>query len=164
MDVTLSLAQAANIDVSGHLNALGLSWEIIGPSPLPAFVVVAVVRVPPDQSKQALRAELRLVDASGQDVTLGDGSERKMLIQDTITVPPASERPAGLSGGAAMIVEMSAGLVLDPGLYEWILTVSGESRPEWRRRFYVRAKADEYPPRLRLTGRTLAERSVGDAE
>jgi hypothetical protein len=150
MDVTLALAQAANIDVNGHINALGLGWEVIGPSPLPAFVVIAVVRGPSELPEQAMSTELRMVDSQGRLVTQRDDPDRELLIQNELTMAPASERPAGLLGGAAMVVSMSAGLILDPGLYEWVLSVNGESRSDWRRKFYVRAKNDEFPPHLRL--------------
>ncbi|MZE80853.1 DUF6941 family protein [Streptomyces xinghaiensis] len=151
MDVTLALARAANIDVSGHINALGLGWEVIGPSPLPAFVIIAVARVAPEDSERPLETELKLVDSEGQLVTLSNDSDRELVIQNQIKVPPAFERPPGLHGGAAMIVDMSPGLVLDPGLYEWVLSLNGETYPQWRRRFYVRAKSDEFPNRLHLS-------------
>ncbi|WP_438818525.1 DUF6941 family protein [Streptomyces brasiliscabiei] len=150
MDVTLALAQAANVDASGNINALGLGWEVIGPSPLPPFVVIAVVRVPPEQAELPIAAELRMVDSDGKLVTQRDDPDRDLLVRNELKVAPAPERPPGLPAGVAMVVSMSAGLILDPGLYEWVLTVNGESRTHWRRRFYVRAKADEFPPHLRL--------------
>jgi len=49
-----------------------------------------------------------------------------------------------MSGGATINAEFGPGMLLEPGFYDWVLWLDGETRSEWRQRFYVRAKPDEY--------------------
>jgi hypothetical protein len=150
MEVTILLATAANIDASGQANALNLGWEIIGPSPLPSFVVFVVVKVPLDRGEEPFDIELRLLDSTGTPVVLGEEDARQPVeLRVQGQAGPSSSRPAGLRGGAGTLLEIGPGMVLEPGIYEWVVSVDGKTQPHWHRPFYVRAKRDEFPPQRR---------------
>ncbi len=104
MEVTVLLADAATYDVNGRVAAIGLGWEITGPSPLPAFNLIVIIKTPVGWGDKPLDVRVQLRD--------GDG------------------------------------LVLDPGLYSFVVSVNDEARSHWRRPFYVRAKPDEFPPQI----------------
>lgn len=145
MEAIILLANASNMTANGQLNILGLGWDVIGPAPLPSHVVVVVMRQLPGDPPRQLRFALRLVNERDEAVVLGTGESRQPVeVHSEIAVGRTEGRPAGLPGGAMVSVEMAAGLPLDPGVHEWVLTVQDE-RQEWRRRFYVRAKPDEFP-------------------
>ena len=147
-DVTVLLANAANLDASGQVNALGLGWEIIGPSPLPGFVVIVQVKASEDQREERFNVRLQLLDSGGNVVASGQQDAMEPLDVEFQGEPsPAAKVPAGLRGGAAVILEMGPGLLLEPGIYEWVVSIEGETQPHWRQRFYVRAKRDEFPSR-----------------
>lgn len=146
MDVTIHLAKAANVAVAGQVDVLGLGWDVIGPGPLPPHVLMVSVKLPAGYAGQPVDVGIRLLDSAGEPVVLGEEkSAQSVEINSQITPPPASAVPAGLQGGVLAVVEVGSGMLLEPGLYEWAVSVAGESSPAWRRRFYVRAKADEFP-------------------
>jgi hypothetical protein len=147
-DVTILLANAANLDASGQVNALGLGWSIIGPSPLPGFVVIVKVMAPEEQREERFNVRLQLLDSVGNVVASGEQDSMEPLDVQFQGEPTSSAKvPAGLSGGAAVILELGPGLLLEPGIYEWVVSIDGETQPHWRQRFYVRAKPDEFPSR-----------------
>ena len=144
MDVSVSLARAANV-AGGHLDVLGLGWNIIGPSPLPSHVLLASVSVPGDHADRSVAFAFELRHGSGEPVILrDDDAAQPVQISAEVVLPPASAVPDGLQRETTAIVEIASGMTLEPGIYEWLVSVDGESRPDWRRRFYVRAKVDEY--------------------
>ena len=150
VEATILLGTAASVDATGQVNALNLGWEIIGPSPLPSFVVLVTVKPPLDWGEQPFEIELRLIDSTGNTVVLGEQEARRPVdLRLRGQTGPSSSRPAGLRGGTTLMVEIGPGIVLEPGIYEWIVSVDGETQPHWRRPFYVRAKPDEFPPQLR---------------
>lgn len=143
MDVIIHLARAANA-ADGQLNVLGLGWNAIGPGPLPAHVLIASVRAPDSRDERPVAFGFELRRASGEPVVLGDDeAAQPVQISAEVALPLSSAVPEGLQRGATTIVEVAAGMVLEPGLYEWVVSVDGDSEPGWRQRFYVRAKADE---------------------
>jgi hypothetical protein len=147
-DVTILLAKAANLDASGQVNALGMGWEIIGPSPLPGFVVIVKVTAPEEQREEQFNVRLQLLDSAGNAVVWGQQDATETLdMRFEGETPPSATVPAGLRGAVAVILEIGPGLLLEPGIYEWVVSVEGETQPHWRQPFYVRAKPDEFPPR-----------------
>jgi len=150
VEATIFLATAANVDATGQINALSLGWEIIGPSPLPSFVVLVIVKPPLDRGEEPFNIELRLLDSTGNPVVLGEqDTPQPVELRVQGQAGPSSSLPAGLRGGTVFMVQMGPGIVLEPGIYEWVLTVDGETQPHWHRPFYVRAKLDEFPPQRR---------------
>jgi hypothetical protein len=153
MNVTIHLANSANVDSGGLVNALGLGWQITGPSPLPPFSVIVLVTAPEDRSEEPFEVRLQLTKSTGEPVMTGDPDEAQPVeLRVMAHVGPSTKRPAGLPTGANLLVEMAPGLLLEPGIYEWVVSIDGESQPSWRRPFYVRAKPDEFPPTLARPG------------
>jgi hypothetical protein len=145
ISASLHLANAASLDVGGTVNALGFGWRITGPSPLPGYVILVLVGMSEDEAGKQIPMVLQLVDEHGSPVTQGD-DRRPVRIETSVEASLALARPPGLASGATLIAELGAGVSLEPGYYEWVLSLGGETRDEWRYKFYVRAKADEYPP------------------
>ena len=147
-DVTILLANAANLDASGQVNTLGLGWSIIGPSPLPGFVVIVKVMAPEEQREERLNVRLQLLDSAGNVVASEEQDAMEPLdVPLQVETVSSAAVPAGLKAGAFFILELGPGLLLEPGIYEWVVSIDGETQPHWRQRFYVRAKPDEFPSR-----------------
>jgi hypothetical protein len=101
-----------------------------------------------DDAGRQIPIVLQLVDEHGSPVTQGDNGERRAVrIESSVQGSLSAQHPPGLAPGATLIAELGAGISVDPGYYEWVLSLGGETRDEWRYKFYVRAKPDEYPPR-----------------
>jgi hypothetical protein len=148
MDVRILLATAANLDAAGQVNALGLGWNIIGPPPLPGFVVIVTAEAPEGQGEEPFDVQVKLLDSAKTPVVIGEqGAEQTMDVHFQAEAAPSATRPAGLTGGTTLILQLGPGILLEPGMYEWVAWVEGETQPNWRRRFYVRAKPDEFPAR-----------------
>jgi hypothetical protein len=148
-EARILLATAANLDAAGQVNALGLGWEIIGPSPLPAFVVIVSVKPSRGRGEEPVDVQLRLLDGAGNPVVLeGQGTPQTLDVRFQAEAGPTTARPVGLRGGTTLIFQIGPGILLDPGMYEWVVSVEDESQPHWRQPFYVRAKPDEFPVRF----------------
>lgn len=147
MDGTLLLANASNITRSGEINLLGVGWRVTGPSPLPSYVVLLVVQNIPDARAGSVTVTMQLVDHLGEPVFLGDEGEaqRPVEIRAAMELPAERVGPEGIGRGINVAVDVGPGMLLEPGYYEWIAQLDGEPT-EWRYRFYVRAKPDEFPP------------------
>ena len=142
--MTIHLARAANV-AGGQLDVLGLGWDVIGPGPLPSHVLIVSVRAPGSRDERPLTIRFELRRASGEPVVLGDDeTAQPVQVSAEVALPSSSAVPEGLRRRAISIVEIAAGMALEPGLYEWVVSVDDDTEPGWRRRFYVRAKADEY--------------------
>ncbi len=153
MNVTIHLTNSANVDSGGLVNALGLGWQITGPSPLPPFAVIVLVTAPENQSEEPFEVRLQLTKSTGEPVVIGDpDAAQPVELRVMAHVSPSTRRPVGLPSGANLIVEMAPGLFLESGIYEWVVSIDGKSQASWRRPFYVRAKADEFPPTLARSG------------
>lgn len=156
VDVTILLADAANLDDAGRVNALGLGWEIIGPPPLSGFTVIVKLTASEERRGERFTIRLQLLDSTGTPVVWGQKDPAEPLdVQFNVEVSRASTVPAGMKEGAAVILEMGPGLLLEPGIHEWVASVDGETKPHWRQPFYVRAKPDEFPrgsPKLPAPG------------
>jgi hypothetical protein len=147
MDAIILLANAVNTEVGGDLNALGLGWEVIGPPPLPQFNILIIIKLSQEFEGDSVGVRLRLVDGAGEPAGPMDGDMvRPLELHQTINHRPPFKTPEGLYGGINMSVTVPSGLAIGPGLYEWILSLDEVPDLEWRRRFYVRAKPDEFPP------------------
>ncbi len=126
-------AQATN----GKLFMLGGGLSVIGPNPQPLAIAMHVT-VPWDRANIAHVWTIDLLDEDGRPVQAGD----KPL---SVTGRFEAGRPAGLRAGTplgvALAINLSA-LRLTPGVgYTFLLSVDGETRPEWRCPLYVRDKS-----------------------
>jgi hypothetical protein len=134
------LADFAQVS-DGKLTIVGGGWSLTGPEPTPVGIAI-LIRVPWDQANQRHVMRLELLDADGQPVEMdaetGDGSEPIVFFDD---VPFEVGRPAGLKPGTPLdfpVAINSGPLLLEPGRYEWRLTIDDEADDDWRLPFSVR--------------------------
>ncbi len=141
--VTMLLADYAQVS-DGKLTVVGGGWSRTGPDPLP-FAIALLVLVPWDQANRKHVMRLELVDSDGNPVMMdGEEGEAAVVFFDDIEFEVG--RPAGVKPGTPLDLPLainSAPLPLDPGRYEWRLTIDGESDEEWRLAFTVRDTPDE---------------------
>jgi hypothetical protein len=134
------LADYAQGDNVGKVNALGLGWSVTT-TPTPHHAVVVMLRVGWDETNVEHQLSLRLLNADGLsavDVPTPFGSQ-PLLIEVTFEVG----RPPGLARGStidhSLAINVGPGLPLAPGRYEWRVEIDGAPRDEWRAAFTVRA-------------------------
>jgi len=133
------LADFAQSDNSGKVNALGLGWSIIS-TPTPNHAVVIVLRVGWGETNTPHRLVLRLLTADGLnavEVPTPFGSQPL-----EVEVEFEVGRPPGLAQGStidhSLAINVGPGLPLTPGRYEWRLQIDGDGREDWRAAFTVR--------------------------
>jgi hypothetical protein len=137
------LADFAQVS-DGKLTIVGGGWSLTGPEAVP-FGIAILVRVPWDQANRRHLMRLELLDADGQPVLMDtDDDESPVVFFDDM--PFEVGRPAGLKPGTPLdfpIAVNSGPLPLDPGLYEWRLSIDGEVDDDWRLPFTVRVEEPE---------------------
>lgn len=126
MEVTVLLADAAQADPNtGKVNALGLGWKTCT-SPLPAFSLVILLDIDWDETNTPHQLTLQLLTADGQPVT-ADGPFGPQPIE--FGAQAEAGRPPGTVRGTPLrlplAITVSPGLNLDPGRYEWRVSVEG---------------------------------------
>jgi hypothetical protein len=136
------LADFAQVS-DGKLTVVGGGWSLTGPEPVP-FGIAILIRVPWDQANQRHVMRLELLDADGNQVEMDtdDGSEPVVFFDD---VPFEVGRPAGLKPGTPLdfpVAVNSGPMPLEPGRYEWRLTIDGEADDDWRLPFSVRLEEE----------------------
>jgi hypothetical protein len=142
--VTMLLADYAQV-ADGKLTVVGGGWSLTGPEMVP-FGIALLIQVPWDRANQRHVMRLELVDADGQPVIVetDEEGEHPLVFFDDLAFEVG--RPPGLKPGTYLdfpVAVNSAPLPLEPGLYEWRLTIDEESDPDWRLPFTVRAEAEE---------------------
>ncbi|HET9289039.1 MAG TPA: hypothetical protein VFO26_15910 [Gaiella sp.] len=143
MRVTMLLADFAQVS-DGKLTVVGGGWSLTGPEPVP-FGIAILIRVPWDQANQRHVMRLELLDADGiaVDMDTDDGTQPVVFFDD---FPFEVGRPAGLKPGTPLdfpVAVNSGPIPLDPGRYEWRLTIDGEADDEWRLPFTVRVEEED---------------------
>lgn len=138
MEAHVLLADFAQSDSSGKVNALGLGWSVTR-TPTPSHAVVVHLRVGWDETNVSHHLTLRLLTADGSnavEVPTPFGSQ-PLMVEVDIEVG----RPAGFARGSSidhsLAINVGAGLPLAPGRYEWRLQIDDEPREEWRVAFTV---------------------------
>ena len=144
MKATLLLADFAQV-ADGKLTVVGGGWSVTGPEPTP-FAIAILVQVPWDQANVRHTLRLELLDADGNPVTMeaDDGDDEPILFFDDLVFEVG--RPPGLKPGTPLdfpVAVNSGPLPLVSGVYEWRLTIDGETDDDWRLPFSVRAEEDE---------------------
>ncbi len=134
----MMLADFAQVS-DGKLTVVGGGWSLTGPAPVP-FGIAVLIRVPWDRANQVHTMRLELLDADGASVVLEtEEGEAPLLLFDDWSFEVG--RPAGLKPGTPLDfpVAVNVGpLPLDPGVYEWRLTIDGVADDDWRLPFTVR--------------------------
>lgn len=125
MRAVVFLADAAQIDPSGKVNALGLGWRSC-PSPVPAFTLVIVLDIDWSETNTPHRLNIELLTQDGQPANV-TGPFGPQPIRFAATAEAG--RPAGAVHGTSVrmpfAVNIGTGLQLEPGMYEWRVSVEG---------------------------------------
>ena len=125
MRAAVFLADAAQVDASGKVNALGLGWRSC-PSPVPAFTIVIVLDIDWDETNTPHRLTIELLTQDGQPATAtGPFGPQPIWFQATAEAGRAVGAVPGTSVRMPFAISIGAGLQLEPGLYQWRVSVEG---------------------------------------
>lgn len=129
MEAVVLLANAAEANQNGLVNALGLGWSVTG-TPTPPAAIVVMMKVPWTDTNQQHDFCLKLVDADGQEVMLGQNPQTGEVAPLQLVGQFEVGRPPGLPHGTsldnALTINIGPGLPLVPGaIYQWRLEVNG---------------------------------------
>lgn len=127
----------------GKLTIVGGGWSQTGPEPAP-FGIGLLIQVPWDQSNTPHQFKVQLLDADGAAVSFDEDdpdneSDQSVEFGGEFEVG----RPPGLKPGTPLdfpVAVNSVPLPLEPGRYEWRLTIDEQSRQDWTLPFTVRAE------------------------
>jgi hypothetical protein len=136
---TLLLADYAVVS-DGKLTVVGGGWSQTGPEPAP-FGIALLIQVPWDQANTPHAFTVQLLDADGEEVVLEteEAEDQPVAFGGDFEVG----RPPGLKPGTPLdfpVAMSSTPLPLEPGRYEWRLTIDGQSRQDWTLAFTVRSE------------------------
>ncbi|MEX0851288.1 MAG: hypothetical protein WD015_07270 [Gaiellaceae bacterium] len=141
MKATMFLADYAVVS-DGKLTIVGGGWSQTGPEPA-SFGIGLLIQVPWDQANTLHVFSVELLDSDGAEVVLeaaeDDEDEQPVAFGGEFEVG----RPPGLKPGTPLdfpVAVTSTPLPLEPGRYEWRLTIDGASREDWTLPFTVRAE------------------------
>jgi hypothetical protein len=135
--VTLLLADYAVVS-DGKLTIVGGGWSQTGPEPSP-FGIGLLIQVPWDQSNTVHTFAVQLLDADGEPVVLETDEDEGQPVAFGGDFEVG--RPPGLKPGTPLdfpVAMNSTPLPLEPGRYEWRLTIDGKSHQDWTLAFTVR--------------------------
>ncbi|MGH3802179.1 MAG: DUF6941 family protein [Pseudonocardiaceae bacterium] len=144
MEAHVLLADFAQTDMSGKVNALGLGWSVTQ-TPTSNMAVVVMVKVGWNETNQKHRLTLNLLTADGHHAVnvLTPLGMQPLQLEGEFEVG----RPAGLPEGStidhALAVNVNPGLPLTPGRYEWRLKIDNKEDATWRAAFVVRGPTVE---------------------
>jgi hypothetical protein len=136
---TMLLADYAVVS-DGKLTIVGGGWSQTGPEPS-AFGIGLLIQVPWDLANTVHSFSVELLDADGGAVAFeaDENGDNPVAFGGEFEVG----RPPGLKPGTPLdfpVAVNSTPLPLEPGRYEWRLTIDGESRADWTLPFTVRAE------------------------
>lgn len=139
MEAHVLLADFAQSDPAGKVNALGLGWSITS-APTPHHAVVVLLHVGWDETNRRHNLSLRLVTAGGEDAvevpTPFGPQPLQVEMEFEVGRPPGL--PAGSTIDHGVAINVGPGLPLQPGRYEWRMRIGEEQRENWRSPFLVR--------------------------
>ena len=123
---------------------IGGGWSMTGPEPVP-FGIALLIRVPWDQANRLHKLRLELLDADGHPVLVDtEEGEQPVIFFDDLEFEVG--RPAGIKPGTPLDFPLainSGPMPLEPGLYEWRLSIDGDVDEDWRLPFTVRVDNPE---------------------
>ena len=128
----------------GKLTIVGGGWSQTGPEPAP-FGIGLLTQVPWDQANTRHVFTVQLLDADGAPVSFDEDDVE--VESDPVEFGGEFEvgRPPGLKPGTPLdfpVAVNSVPLPLEPGRYEWRLTIDEQSRQDWTLPFTVRAEVE----------------------
>jgi hypothetical protein len=138
MKATMLLADYAVVS-DGKLTIVGGGWPQTGPEPAP-FGIALLIQVPWDQANTRHSFSVELLDADGAPVVIESPEE-----EQAVAFGGEFEvgRPPGLKPGTPLdfpVAMNSTPLPLEPGRYEWRLTIDDQDRQDWSLPFTVRSE------------------------
>jgi Family of unknown function (DUF6941) len=138
MKATMFLADYAVVS-DGKLTIVGGGWSQTGPEPA-SFGIALLIQVPWDQANTMHSFTVELLDADGVPVVLETPEE-----EQAVAFGGEFEvgRPPGLKPGTPLdfpVAMNSTPLPLEPGRYEWRMTIDDEGRQDWTLPFTVRGE------------------------
>ena len=124
----------------GKLTIVGGGWSQTGPEPA-SFGIGLLIQVPWDQANTRHVFSVELLDSDGVAVGFesDEDSDQVVAFGGEFEVG----RPPGLKPGTPLdfpVAVNSTPLPLEPGRYEWRLTIDGASREDWTLPFTVRSE------------------------
>ena len=135
--MTILLADYAVV-ADGKLTVVGGGWSQTGPDPS-SFAIALLIQVPWDQANTVHTFSVELLDADGAPVVAeADEGDEPVVFGGEFEVG----RPPGIKPGTPLdfpVAVTSTPMPLEPGRYEWRLTIDGEARADWTLPFTVRA-------------------------
>jgi hypothetical protein len=138
MKATALLADYAVV-ADGKLTVVGGGWSQTGPDPAP-FGIALLIQVPWDQANTVHSFSVELLDADGAPVVVeSEEGDQPVAFGGEFEVG----RPPGIKPGTPLdfpVAVNSTPMPLEPGRYEWRLTIDGASRADWTLPFTVRAE------------------------
>jgi hypothetical protein len=120
MQVTMFLADAANVSIDGKLNVLGIFTQILSqafPARHPAMVFVAKIALDIGEKADERTLEILLLDE--------DSHETGVKIGGTIKFERNDE---GLAPEVNMIIPLHLVEFKEAGLYEFVLLINGDRK------------------------------------
>lgn len=135
MRATVILCDAAQA-VDGKLYILGGGWSFIGPQVGPMSLAI-LLEVPWPAANQPHQMHVELQDPDGNPARVGpEGQPIAFDAQIEVGRPPG--HPHGTPFMVPFAVNLGP-LPLQPGQrYVWVVSVDGETHPEWQVGFHVR--------------------------
>lgn len=139
MKATLLLADYAVVS-DGKLTIVGGGWSQTGPEPA-SFGIALLIQVPWDQANTPHAFQVQLLDADGEPVVLEADEEEDQAVAFGGDFEVG--RPPGLKPGTPLdfpVAMNSTPMPLEPGRYEWRLTIDDQSHQDWTLAFTVRSE------------------------
>lgn len=140
MRFSLFLADFAQTDEKGKINAIGLSWTNIT-TPLPPFAVVIVVDIDWSETNQPHRVTCELLDDDGQPVRVqGPVGAQPLRFEMQVEAGRPPRTIHGTAFRSALAVNVGGGMPLAPGRYQWRVSVDGFHEATTTESFVVNAE------------------------
>jgi hypothetical protein len=139
MKVTMLLADYAVVS-DGKLTVVGGGWSQTGPEPA-SFGIGLLIQVPWDQANTRHAFSVELLDSDGVPIGFESDEESDQVVAFGGEFEVG--RPPGLKPGTPLdfpVAVNSTPLPLEPGRYEWRLTIDDASREDWTLPFTVRSE------------------------
>jgi hypothetical protein len=128
LEVHLLLCDSAQAE-NGKVHMLGAGWSITS-SPTAPHAVAVLIKVPWDRANQSMDLSLQLLDPDGSPVKVPT-AEGPVVIGTEAKIEVG--RPPGLAHGSMLDASFALSipsLPLEPGRYEWRLTVADQEFTE----------------------------------
>lgn len=139
MRVSLLLADFAQADQQGKVHAIGLAWTNIT-TPLPPFAVVIIVDIGWDETNEPHRLTCELLDDDGRPVGVpGPVGMQPLRFEMQVEAGRPPRTLHGTAFRSALAVNVSGGVPLPPGRYQWRASVDGFDEATTTESFLVNA-------------------------